>query len=113
MAVLNNGNLVSGSDSPDKTIKIWNPNTGAMINQLNPGYLASDLLVMKTGELISSHGKGNCKDGFLMSWNPNSGVLTHSIATNPPYNCSNNYLGLLNDNRLVTANYDGKLNIWP
>ena len=60
LTVLQNGNLVSGS--VDRTIKIWNPTTGALIQTLTGHtYYVVALTVLQNGNLVSGSGDNTIK----------------------------------------------------
>ena len=63
MAILPNGNIVS--ESRDKTIKIWNPDTGAEISTLksHTGYVNS-VAILSNGNIVSGS-----QDTTIKIWN--------------------------------------------
>jgi WD40 repeat protein len=66
LTILQNGDLVSGSD--DSTIKIWNPNDGTLKRTLNghTGWVRS-LTTLPNGDLVS--GSDDCR---IKIWNTGS-----------------------------------------
>lgn len=104
LVVLKNDDLVSGSE--DGKIKIWNSNTGALINTLTDITTSSavfDLLLLKTDELASSY-----QSGDLRVWNSNSGNMTCKITISSGYTP---FLAILYSNKLVVGSGDDSITI--
>ena len=74
LAVLNNGDLASGSD--DKTVKIWNPNHGTMLRTLHGHSDAvTALVVLPNDQLVTS----SPSQPTIKIWNPNDGRLLQTF----------------------------------
>jgi WD40 repeat protein len=94
LATLPNGNLASGSY--DKTIKIWNPNTGSLV------YMWQDIHI--NGNLAS-----DSWDNTVKIWNTNTGSLVFTLTGHKYYI---NALAALPNGNLASGSYDNTVKIW-
>jgi WD40 repeat protein len=101
MAILPNGNLVSGSS--DGSIIVWDTNNGSIINKLqgHTSYVRT-LAVLKNGDLVSGS-----FDGSIIIWNMNNGSIRFRLISPSP-NC----LTVLPNGDLVSGSYQDSIKIW-
>ena len=103
MAVHPNGNLISSSW--DKSIKVWNPNTGQLIKTLS-GH--NDYIMSVVG-LPRNRIASGTKSGQLFIWDLNNGTILYKLPTNL-YQILN--LICLPNGNLVAGAYSKQVEIW-
>ena len=100
---LDNGYFASGAG--DKTIKIWDPNTGECIKTLKGNSDSVNCLaVLPDGKLV-----GGSADKTIKIWDTNSGKC---IKTIKGHSDSVNCLAVLSDGKLVSCSFDDTIKIW-
>lgn len=104
LALLDNGQLVTGSLDAIGSIKIWNPNTGALIDVYpTPGTVTS-LLTIDATTLASGH-----QNSEIKLWNTATQTLIRTLSDN---NGDVNKLLLLSNNQLASGTTSGNVVIW-
>ena len=101
LTVLQNGNLVSGSQQG--TIKIWNPTSGVLIPNGHTGRITA-LTVLPNGNLVSGS-----DDKTIKIWNPTTGALIQTLFGHLSIVYA---LTVLQNGNLVSALDDSTIKIW-
>ena len=102
LAILNNGNLVSGGNYGDNKIKIWNKDDGTLVSTLtgHSSYVGT-FAVLTNGNLVSGSG-----DNTIKVWNSADGSLIKTITAHTNTVSS---LAALQSNYFASSSYDGKV----
>ena len=104
LAVLKNGNLVSGSY--DSTLKIWNPTTGASIQTIKISHMAiAPKFTVLHNDNIALY--SDSYDGIIKIWNPTTGELIQTLNTLGV--CA---LTVLKNGDFATCSADNTIKIW-
>ena len=99
------------SGSGDRTIKIWNTDTGSEIRTIvasgEDGIGA--LAVLQNGFLVSGSRDSVTGGGHMKIWNANDGSLIKEIKAHAyPINC----LAVLDNGYFASGSNDGAIKIW-
>ena len=100
LVILQDGSLASSS--ADKTIKVWNPESGKLIKTLKQEFKVPCLALFQKNSLAS------CAKSDLNLWDLKKNIITKSLS-GPSGVYS---LLTLEENKLLGACSDGKIRIW-
>ncbi len=103
MAIHPNGNLISSSW--DKSIKIWNPNSGQLIKTLN----GHNDYIMSVVVLSNNTAASSTRSGQLFIWDINNGTILYNLNTSL-YQILN--LVCLQNGNLAAGAYGKQVEIW-